>query len=83
MKAIYHQPDANISYITNEVCIKVVECLPSLTVGWVHHDSIVLMYTFFVSRCDRKVIKLLMCSFCYHLLVVLIHNFDKTQFNTL
>jgi hypothetical protein len=49
IKAICRQPNANISCITGEVYIKPVELLPCLTVRWLHHDSVVLMYTFFVS----------------------------------
>jgi hypothetical protein len=48
IKVICRQPDANISCITGEVSIKVVDCLPCLTIGWVHHDSVILTYTIFV-----------------------------------
>jgi hypothetical protein len=48
IKVICRQSDMNISCITSKACIKGVEHLPCLTVGWVHHDSIVLMYIFFV-----------------------------------
>jgi hypothetical protein len=48
IKVICRQPDASISCITSEVCIKAFDCLPCLAIGRVHHDSVILMYTFFV-----------------------------------